>query len=165
MADHQSHGRVRLRPGDGLNGEDTIGVTIWGNEFSMPAAEWEGIAFRISTAAPVATDVTDQRVAFLLRGANDALRERDAALLRATTAEAALAASQERERKLTEALSKALDAADEVARAKGRLASVRGASDQKRRNMEEWVQRSTAALDAALSFARAALKQEAANVR
>lgn len=52
MADHQNHGRVRLRSGDGVNGEDTIGVTLWGDEFSMPAAEWSEIAARISAKAP-----------------------------------------------------------------------------------------------------------------
>lgn len=51
MADHQAHGRVRLRPGDGLNGEDTIGVTLWGDEYSMPAAEWAEIASKICAVA------------------------------------------------------------------------------------------------------------------
>lgn len=81
---------------------------------------------------------------------------------RATTAEAALAASLERVRVMREALETALIAADEVSHAKGRSASVRGASDQKRRNMEEWVLRTTVALENAPMFARAALQPQEA---
>lgn len=79
---------------------------------------------------------------------------------------AALAAVTAERDRMREALSKAIDAADEVARAKDRLASVRGAADQKRRNMEVWVSRTTVALENALMFARAALQpQEATDER
>lgn len=48
MTDHYpNHGRVVLRPGDGVGGEDMLGVTIYDGEISMSVAEWRMIAWEI----------------------------------------------------------------------------------------------------------------------
>lgn len=87
---HKKHERIWLLPFDGEQ-------VTWCDHDAYD--EGEGQEY-------VRADLIDGRVPFLLRGANDALRERDEAIARATAAEAALAASQERERVMREALSK-----------------------------------------------------------
>lgn len=46
---YPNHGRVVLRPGDGVSGEDMLGVTLYDGEISMSVAEWQKIAWRILT--------------------------------------------------------------------------------------------------------------------
>lgn len=70
-------------------------------------------------------------------------------------ARAALAAAEERKEQLRKALKRVLDADKQLGHAKDRLATIKGASDQKHRNMTEWVRRATVAMESALTDARA----------
>ncbi|MFC5358191.1 hypothetical protein [Azospirillum himalayense] len=72
-------------------------------------------------------------------------------------ARAALAAAEADKEHLRKALKRVLYADKVLGHAKDRLATVKGASDQKYRNMGEWVRRATVAMESALTDARAVL--------
>ncbi|MGR0185390.1 hypothetical protein [Azospirillum aestuarii] len=68
---------------------------------------------------------------------------------------AALSAAEVGKAQLRKALKRVLDADKVLGHAKDRLATIKGASDQKLRNMAEWVRRATVAMESALTDARA----------